>query len=462
MTSPWKKFIAREGVDVLTISSLDIVFYACIREYDKKTREPFFTRVQDRVLTHYLCVDPLPVGRKIYPIFFKTPAHVQRYYREGLKFLSHVRRITRAWKKKAARSDHAWQLAAFKEFRKQFLYVNYTFSIWPWWGIESWQTDADALFNTLIERRGLQDRRDELLASIYHPWKKTAIIELQDHMRHGVAIPKLLQRYQFLRSWSVVWYRPINKQWIEDFKKQNIAGAHMKLLPRAALARLLRPTKKERWFLDIAPYIIFFKDWRDDVRRTHVYEWSFFWDALAERFHVERNDLGYLSFDEMEQAIKTDHFPVETVAYRKSHPCIITTSGNDRNMTVHDKNIRRYLSIINAVDHAAAKSIAITGLIAQTGKARGIVRILKTYHDIKKFKQGEILVANTTHPNYLPAMQKAAAFVTNEGGIVSHASIVARELKKPCIVGTKNATDILKDGDVVEVDAERGIIKKIS
>ena len=97
----------------------------------------------------------------------------------------------------------------------------------------------------------------------------------------------------------------------------------------------------------------------------------------------------------------------------------------------------------------------------QTGKARGIVRILKTYHDIKKFKTGEILVANTTHPNYLPAMQKAAAFVTNEGGIVSHASIVARELKKPCIVGTKVATQVLKDGDVVEVDAERGVVRKV-
>ncbi len=57
-------------------------------------------------------------------------------------------------------------------------------------------------------------------------------------------------------------------------------------------------------------------------------------------------------------------------------------------------------------------------------------------------------------------MQKAAAFVTNEGGIVSHASIVARELKKPCIVGTKNATQVLKDGDHVEVDATRGIVRK--
>ena len=59
-------------------------------------------------------------------------------------------------------------------------------------------------------------------------------------------------------------------------------------------------------------------------------------------------------------------------------------------------------------------------------------------------------------------MQKAAAFVTNEGGIISHAAIVAREMKKPCIVGTKVATKVFRDGDYVEVDAETGIIKKIT
>jgi pyruvate,water dikinase len=66
-----------------------------------------------------------------------------------------------------------------------------------------------------------------------------------------------------------------------------------------------------------------------------------------------------------------------------------------------------------------------------------------------------------TSPDWLPLIQKAVAIVTDEGGITSHASIVARELKKPCIVGTKNATKILKDGDQVEVDADSGIVKII-
>ena len=72
---------------------------------------------------------------------------------------------------------------------------------------------------------------------------------------------------------------------------------------------------------------------------------------------------------------------------------------------------------------------------------------------------GDILISITTHPDFITAMQKVSAFVTDEGGMMSHAVIVSRELNKPCIVGTKIATKVLRDGDLVEVDAERGIVK---
>ena len=71
------------------------------------------------------------------------------------------------------------------------------------------------------------------------------------------------------------------------------------------------------------------------------------------------------------------------------------------------------------------------------------------------------MVATMTFPNFIPAMEKAAAFVTDEGGILCHAAIVAREMKKPCIIGTKIATQVLKDGELVEVDANKGIVRKL-
>jgi len=64
-----------------------------------------------------------------------------------------------------------------------------------------------------------------------------------------------------------------------------------------------------------------------------------------------------------------------------------------------------------------------------------------------------------TFPSFIAAMQKAIAFVTDEGSITCHAAIVAREMKKPCIVGTKNATKVLKDGDKIEVDADNGTVR---
>lgn len=105
------------------------------------------------------------------------------------------------------------------------------------------------------------------------------------------------------------------------------------------------------------------------------------------------------------------------------------------------------------------KAQIIKGSIAYKGLATGLVRIIiDPYKDGRSFKIGESLVAGMTRPEFLPVMKKAAAFITDAGGILSHAAIVARELKKPCIIGTQITTKLLKDGDLVEVDANKGII----
>ncbi len=101
----------------------------------------------------------------------------------------------------------------------------------------------------------------------------------------------------------------------------------------------------------------------------------------------------------------------------------------------------------------------IKGQIGYKGKVTGIVRIITSKNQISDFKTGEIMVSAMTMPNYLPAMKKASAFVTDEGGITSHAAIVARELKKPCVIGTKIATEVLKTGDLIEVDADNGVVR---
>lgn len=108
--------------------------------------------------------------------------------------------------------------------------------------------------------------------------------------------------------------------------------------------------------------------------------------------------------------------------------------------------------------HASSE---IKGRIAFKGIVRGPVKIVTHPNDVGKVKNGDILVAQMTLPSFISAMQKAVAFVTDEGSITCHAAIISREMKKPCIIGTKNATKILKDGDMVEVDADNGTVRII-
>jgi phosphoenolpyruvate synthase/pyruvate phosphate dikinase len=103
----------------------------------------------------------------------------------------------------------------------------------------------------------------------------------------------------------------------------------------------------------------------------------------------------------------------------------------------------------------------LRGQVGNKGKAKGVVRLMNRKEQIGEAQEGDILVSAMTTPDFVPAMKKAAAIITDEGGITCHAAIVARELNKPCVIGTKIATEILKDGDIVEVDADKGIVRII-
>ncbi len=100
----------------------------------------------------------------------------------------------------------------------------------------------------------------------------------------------------------------------------------------------------------------------------------------------------------------------------------------------------------------------LKGLPASKGIASGPVKIIMSANELDKVKKGDILVTKMTDPDFVPAMKIAAAIVTDEGGMTSHAAIVSREMEIPCIVGTEKATKILKDGEVVTVDAVDGYV----
>jgi pyruvate, water dikinase len=105
---------------------------------------------------------------------------------------------------------------------------------------------------------------------------------------------------------------------------------------------------------------------------------------------------------------------------------------------------------------STAPSLLLSGLAASAGRAAGRVRILTSPHQQAEFADGEVLVAEMTSPDWVPAMRRAAALITDGGGVTCHAAIVSRELRLPCVVGTGNATTMLQTGQEVTVDGRTG------
>ncbi|MFH0914584.1 MAG: phosphoenolpyruvate synthase [Chloroflexota bacterium] len=125
----------------------------------------------------------------------------------------------------------------------------------------------------------------------------------------------------------------------------------------------------------------------------------------------------------------------------------------------------RPVTTIKKMEQATAEAVPeikapviLSGAPASPGMAAGPVRIVADPSQIDKVKAGDILVAAMTTPDFVPAMKRAVAIVTDRGGRTAHAAIVSRELGIPCVVGTSRATAILKDGQIITVDGSRGKI----
>jgi len=175
------------------------------------------------------------------------------------------------------------------------------------------------------------------------------------------------------------------------------------------------------------------------------------YNYLMKELNFSRKEVGNLTKEEVIQFLEKGIIPPQ----RKSHPGMFYTADKTRELTSEEKQLfeKRFRQSI--------KVEQFQGNVAYKGLVRGKVKIVTSNSDLSKVQEGDILVSQFTRPEYLPAMKKSAAIITNDGGVTSHAAITSRELKIPCVIGTKNATKVLKDGDLVEVDANKGIIKII-
>lgn len=185
-----------------------------------------------------------------------------------------------------------------------------------------------------------------------------------------------------------------------------------------------------------------------------------FIEELMRRFHLSRAQVKMIAPYEMEQVLIGGRIDGDLLNERIRLSVALFDGYKPGRVLVGDeakafeKEIEGSLAVGSDVKE-------IVGSCAYPGVAKGTVRRVDDESEMGKFNSGDILVSTSTTPKLIPIMKNAAAIITDSGGITCHAAIVSRELEVPCVIGTKIATKVLKDGDLVEVDATNGIIKKI-
>jgi phosphoenolpyruvate synthase/pyruvate phosphate dikinase len=178
---------------------------------------------------------------------------------------------------------------------------------------------------------------------------------------------------------------------------------------------------------------------------------------ISEKLGISFSDIIHMTPEEIIDALDGTDLPDDKIEERKIKYGYYVI--NEEINTISGPDFDTFNKKVKVTNDNQIKDLK--GSTAYKGIVTGDVKIVRTVKEISKVKKGDILVAPMTIPMFLPAMERAAAFITDEGGILCHAAIIARELRKPCIIGTRNATTLLKDGDTVEVDADKGVVTLI-
>ncbi|MBI5035823.1 hypothetical protein HZC09_00620 [Candidatus Micrarchaeota archaeon] len=196
-------------------------------------------------------------------------------------------------------------------------------------------------------------------------------------------------------------------------------------------------------------------------------EWRFLplFKEASKRTSIALTDLLYAyTLADMREALVEGKQLDSTVAQeRKKLYAVRRTSGKPKLYSSSEtEELRKELGLGKTENVSE-----IRGAVANPGKAKGRAYVVKVMgvdqlaEDEAKFRDGDVLITTMTQPSHAALVQRSAAVVADEGGMSSHASVIAREFNKPCIVGAKIATRIIKTGDLVEVDADNGVVRKL-
>ena len=303
--------------------------------------------------------------------------------------------------------------------------------------------------------------------------KKTSGIELQlkRYPKVYLAIRRLVDKYDWMQyhyDGPTILDRDYFIEMLASEVRQRVEGKMKVAELRRYLAdtkqqqkkveRFLELTQHEKYWVRVARAFGYLKALRKDTVFIGSRNSDQLFTELGRRLQISRTQARYMSPEEAQLWLKRGEADVGLLNNRYRYSVLYADSK--RLYIVTGKRAKE-LGKLFYEEEVRPNIKELTGTSAYPGKVTGRVRIIIHADDMKDMKKGDILVSPATNPNVVPAMKIAGAIVTDEGGVTCHAAIVSRELKKPCVIGTKIATKVFKNGDRVEVDATKGIVKKI-
>lgn len=290
--------------------------------------------------------------------------------------------------------------------------------------------------------------------------------------KRSVLIDNFYQKYCWLEyNWSgpPADKKLLLKQISQDLKKKKdyqknlrlaVRERRLSLQKKARLKRLLKLSPKETLLIHTLERLYFSKGYRMDCSYFGYYQMERVFKEISRRLGLTLNQARSIIPEEMLVYLIKRKIDVSRLnnLYNES---VLCWNGKKESIYVGSE-ARKFISEMSEKDYVQGRDIqCLKGQVAYPGKVTGIVKVVNERADMIKFKKGDILVSGHTDPSLMPAIVKAAALVTDFGGMTCHAAIVSRELKIPCLVGTKIATKVFHDGDKIEVDANSGNVKKL-
>lgn len=343
----------------------------------------------------------------------------------------------------------------YKEFFKALLYYV------PTLGIYHTCDDfiEDKLRKSLLKKTSLKEV-NELMNKINIPLQDNFNIKMKlELLKDGAkGIDRIIKKY----SWIISRYgrykfysRKEISNMLNSLKKEAYLQKYKteKEKIKKAVKRSKQLLGDKKHYVDIMQFFVYYRTHRTDIFNKHIFDYHDQLIQLASDLKISYKQLLACTYSE----VMLNKIPVKKILDERSQGFVLFREGNKERVLIGKE---KEIFLKNHLNKSEETDV-IKGSIVYKGRIKGKVVIIKKADDLNKVKAGNILVTTMTTPNMVQAMKKAVAFITDEGGITCHAAILAREMKKPCVIGTKVATQVLKNGDLVEVDADEGIVRII-